>query len=534
MNVQLTKPGVSHDKMRKHDRFARLQQKANSMDTELRRRKESDVAAKRLAAIVASSDDAIIFKDLNGIIKTWNKGAERIFGYTANEAVGKPVTILIPEDHLNEEPDILNRIRQGERVDHYETIRRRKDGQLVHISLTVSPVKDDDGNIIGASKIARDITEHKRAELVIRQQASLFNQAYDAMLVWQWEGSITFWNRGAERMYGYPREEAIGRVSHKLLNTQTDGGIGQALASLARNGVWEGELQHTSRDGQPITVESRMVLVREPSQSYVLEANRDITARKSSEQKLAESFVRKKTAREMAEAAVRAKDGFLAMLSHELRTPLNPVLLIASDCATNPEVPVEMRDYFQTILTSVETEVRLIDDLLDLSRISHGKLKLNLVDVDTHDILEQAMETVRNQMESKAIRLNLNLKAERDRVFADPVRLQQVFWNILKNAAKFTPAGGSVTAETQSPNGGDKLILKISDTGIGMTPEELNRIFSAFAQGDHIADKSSDFGGLGLGLAISKKLVELHAGHIQATSEGRNKGSLFTIELPLS
>jgi signal transduction histidine kinase len=277
-----------------------------------------------------------------------------------------------------------------------------------------------------------------------------------------------------------------------------------------------------------------MVLVREPSQSYVLEANRDITARKSSEQKLAESFVRKKTAREMAEAAVRAKDGFLAMLSHELRTPLNPVLLIASDCATNPEVPVEMRDYFQTILTSVETEVRLIDDLLDLSRISHGKLKLNLVDVDTHDILEQAMETVRNQMESKAIRLNLNLKAERYRVFADPVRLQQVFWNILKNAAKFTPAGGSVTAETQSPNGGDKLILKISDTGIGMTPEELNRIFSAFAQGDHIADKSSDFGGLGLGLAISKKLVELHAGHIQATSEGRNKGSLFTIELPLS
>ena len=322
-----------------------------------------------LAAIVESSDDAVIFKDLNGIIKTWNKGAERIFGYTTEEAIGKPVLILIPDEYQDEEPGILARIRQGERIDHYETVRRHKDGQLVNVSLTVSPVKDDDGEIIGASKIARDITERKCREEIMRQQASLFDQAYDAIFVWQWKGPITFWNRGAEHLYGFSRTEALGQISHKLLNTRTSCGMDRLLLELESQGQWEGELEHVTRDGRHISVETRMVLLREPERAYVLEVNRDITARKHAEQELEESFRREKVARELAEKANLSKDNFLAMLSHELRTPLNPVLLIASDSAQNPELPAEVRAQFETILKNVEVEVRLIDDLLDMSRI---------------------------------------------------------------------------------------------------------------------------------------------------------------------
>jgi PAS domain S-box-containing protein len=507
-----------------------LQQRANPQDTVLRRRKEADIDAERLAAIVESSDDAIIFKDLDGIIKTWNKGAEQIFGYTADEAVGKSVTILIPEDHRDEEPGILARIRRGERVDHYETIRRRKDGQLIHISLTVSPVRDEAGNVIGASKIARDITERKRRGELIWQQASLFDQAYDAMLVWQWNGPITYWNHGAERMYGFPPDEAIGAVSHKILNTRTQGGIPAVLATLDRDGTWEGELQHTTRDGREIIVESRMVLVREPGQSYVLEANRDITARKYSEQKLAESLDREKAARGLAEAAVRAMDDFLAVLSHELRTPLNPVLLIASDAAENPQLSPDVQAQFKTVLTNVEVEARLIDDLLDFARLKNEKLKFDIRPVDAHAVLRDAVEIVQGDIKAKRIHAAVHLNAEHCRISADSVRLNQIFWNVLKNAVKFTPDGGRIAIETCST--AEAFKVTITDSGIGMTPEELGRIFSPFSQGNHSRDKSARYGGLGLGLAIAKKLVEFHRGRISASSEGRDKGSLFTIELP--
>ncbi|HEV2319883.1 MAG TPA: HAMP domain-containing sensor histidine kinase, partial [Verrucomicrobiae bacterium] len=302
---------------------------------------------------------------------------------------------------------ILARIRRGERVHPFDTIRRRSDGRLVTISLSVSPVKDDEGHIIGASKIARDISERKKAEWAV---------------------------------------------------------------------------------------------------SDLLERERE---------------------------ASRLKDNFLAMVSHELRSPLSPVLLIASDCASNPEVPAELRTQFQTILDHIETEVRLLDDLLDLCRSTHGKIQLHRVKLDAHAILQQAIETVRSQIGLKQIHLILNLKADRHRLWADPVRLQQIFWNIVRNAAKFTPRGGTIMVETISDSQAHKFIVKVKDTGIGMSVEELKRLFSAFSQGDHIEGKTARYGGLGLGLYISKTLVELHSGHIYAASDGRNKGCLFTVELPV-
>ncbi|HEX3626334.1 MAG TPA: ATP-binding protein [Verrucomicrobiae bacterium] len=258
----------------------------------------------------------------------------------------------------------------------------------------------------------------------------------------------------------------------------------------------------------------------------------DITERHEAEQKLAESFKREKAARETAEAAGRAKDDFLAALSHELRTPLNPVLLVASDAVENPDLPQDIRSQFKTILTNVEVEARLIDDLLDLTCLKNDKLKLDLRVVDAHAILREAAQVVQGDINAKRIHTVFNLNAEQHQILADSVRLNQIFWNVLKNAVKFTPENGKIVVETISIS--KTFRVTITDTGIGMTPEELERIFSAFSQGDHSKEKSARFGGLGLGLAISKKLVEFHSGRIWASSRGRVKGSTFTIEFSLA
>jgi PAS domain S-box-containing protein len=365
-------------------------------------------ASQQLAAIVESSADAIISKDTNGIITSWNHGAEQLFGYSAKEVIGQPITILIPRERLNEEPKILERIRRGERIEHYETFRQRKDGTLIEISLTVSPIKDAEGKVIGASKISRDITKQKQSERELEQA----------------------------------HKEAV--------------------------------------------------------------------------------------------AASRAKDDFLAALSHELRTPLNPALLIASESADNHKLPEAVRLNFETIRKNIELEARLIDDLLDLTRITTGKMVLNKSLVDVHDILLDAIETTQMEQQEKKLHLDIHLDAPQSLVEGDAVRLQQVFWNVLKNAVKFTPIKGKITLETSVKVDG-QLLIKVTDTGIGMNATEVARVFAAFAQGDHAGVGGSHrFGGLGLGLAISKNLVELHSGKIIAESAGSNQGSAFTIELPLA
>ena len=240
-----------------------------------------------------------------------------------------------------------------------------------------------------------------------------------------------------------------------------------------------------------------------------------------------------KNARHTAETATMAKDDFLAALSHELRTPLNPVLLIASDAVKNRDLPPSVRADFEIIRKNIELEARLIDDLLDLTRIVNGKVALNKETVDMHKILQDALTATQAELDDKEIKITINLKAKRHTVHGDAMRLQQVFWNVAKNAVKFTPAGGKIGIETSVSANNTRFSVKITDTGMGMTREELAGIFSTFWQGDHAKNESHRFGGLGLGLAICKKLVEFHAGTIKAESAGRNCGAAFTIELPL-
>jgi signal transduction histidine kinase len=281
---------------------------------------------------------------------------------------------------------------------------------------------------------------------------------------------------------------------------------------------------------------------RKAAQEALRQANSELEARVAARtadlvrlnEELRERETALRTSEAQAMAASRAKDDFLAALSHELRTPLSPVLLLATEAAKNPLLPDEVRADFDTIAKNVALEARLIDDMLDLTRIVHGKLALEMKPLDVHDTLQDALAMTFEEINQKQIALKLKLEAKHRTVRGDDVRLKQVFWNVIKNAAKFTPAGGQITIDTATLADGNEMMVKITDTGIGMTPAELERVFEAFSQGDHaVQDSPHRFGGVGLGLAISRMMVKLHSGSISATSGGRNQGTTVSIKLPL-
>ncbi len=358
----------------------------------------------------------------------------------------------------------------------------------------------------------------------------------DAVIATNPQGEVTFLNAEAERLTGWSNSDAKGRqlpeVFH-IIHEQTRERAENPVERVLKVGSVVGLANQTvliAKDGKETPIDDSAAPIRQadgPLYGVIL-VFRDFTERKQSADEL-------QKAHDKLIAAARAKDDFLAALSHELRTPLNPVLLIASEGAEDMEMTAEVRTQFATIRNNVELEARLIDDLLDITRIAHGKLLLSLDRVDIHSILGEALAMVQAELDQKKIALTVRLGAEQPVLKGDAVRLQQVFWNVLKNAAKFTPSGGQVTVETATLAENDKVSIKITDTGIGLTQEEIDRVFDAFSQGDHAAvDGMHRFGGLGMGLTISRKLVELHGGIIEATSAGRNRGARFEIVLPVA
>jgi PAS domain S-box-containing protein len=264
--------------------------------------KLAEAAAMRLAALVRSSRDAIVAKDLNGIITDWNQGAQRIFGYKPKEIIGKSILTLIPRERQFEESEILRRIRCGESIDHYETIRRCKDGRLIDVSLTISPIRDLQGKIVGVSKIAREITERKTTERQLAEQARLLDLTNDAIFISDMRKRIIFWNRGAKELYGYSAEEALGKVAQELLCTEFPESIERIRKKLVRDHRWSGELVHRCKDGSKVVVMSRWSLDRDErgKPMSILETNTDITARKKAEAALRRS-------KQLLELRVRAR-----------------------------------------------------------------------------------------------------------------------------------------------------------------------------------------------------------------------------------
>jgi PAS domain S-box-containing protein len=360
--------------------------------------------ARELAAIVESSEDAIVGKTLDGTITAWNRAAERMYGYTRAEAVGRSIKMIIPEDRMTEEDSILGAIRRNESVAHLETLRRRKDGALVPVSISVSPILAPDGTVIGASKIARDISERKRADEALR------------------------------------------------------------------------------------------------------------------------------SAYEEARRASRLKDEFLATLSHELRTPLNAIFGYARMLHSGALAAEKQQRAVAIVERNATALTKIVEDVLDVSRIISGKTRLNVQPVVLSTVIEQAIGTVRPTADAKGVRVQSRIDEVIEPVSGDPDRLLQVIWNLLANAIKFTPRGGRVEVALQRVYSDVEIV--VSDTGRGIPPEFMPHVFERFRQADSGLTRAS--GGLGLGLAIVRHLVELHGGTIDATSEGEGKGATFRIRLPLT
>jgi len=372
--------------------IAMLQQKAQSLEAE---KTERDRAL--LAAIVDSSQDAIITKTFDGVIRSWNASAERVFGYAESEAVGKPITLIIPPELLDEEKDILARLRRGERIEHYETVRVTKDGRRIDISLTISPLRDSHGDLIGASKIARDISDRKRAEEALRE-------------------------------------------------------------------------------------------------------------------------------------ADRRKDEFLATLAHELRNPLAPIRNSLQILRMAGENGLPVESVLGTMERQVAHIVRLVDDLLELSRISRGQIELQRERIELTAVINQALETSRPLIEAGAHTLNVELPDHPVMIEGDLIRLSQVFANLVNNAAKYTDRGGTITVAVACKDG--NAVASVRDTGIGIPREMLPRVFEMFVQVDNPLRRSQD--GLGIGLSLVQSLVLMHGGSIEAHSDGLGLGSEFVVRLPMA
>ena len=484
-----------------------------------------------LAAIVASSDDAIISKDLNGIVRSWNQSAERIFGYTAEEIVGKSITLLFPPDRLREEPEILRRIQRGERVDHFQTVRIRKDGTPITVSVTISPIHDGKGKVVGASKVARDISQNALLE---GRFSAIVASSDDAIVSKDLSGVVQSWNPAAERMFGYTANEMIGKPITVLFPPDRLDEEPKILEQIRRGErVDHFETVRIRKDGTLLDVSVTISPVKDASGTVmgVSKVARDISGIKRLLRDKEELLELEKAARAEAERVSQIKDEFLATLSHELRTPMTAILgwanVLSSRGAASTE---ELRQGLQAIERNARAQAQLIDELLDMSRIINGKLRLDVQPVDLRAVVFDATESVRPAADAKGIRLTTVLDPKAGPITGDPNRLQQILWNLLSNAIKFTSRGGRVQIFLRRIS--SHVEISVADSGQGISAEFLPQLFTRFSQAD--TSLARQHGGLGLGLALVKSLVDMHGGSIKASSPGVDQGSTFTVALPLS
>jgi two-component system CheB/CheR fusion protein len=489
-----------------------------------------DKARERLAllsAIVESSDDAILRKDLNGVIETWNHGAEQLYGYSAEEAIGRDVRFLCTPEGRHEVDGFLAAIRRGERVDHVTTRRRRKDGKLIDVSITLSPIFGEDSQVVGASAIARDMTQLFSAQRELEERGERIRQLLDAtaeaILGVDGSGRCSFVNPACVRMLGCASAEVIiGRDIHEVLrHTSSDGSpinhadcrLGSAYRGSGATHVLDELFQREDGSTFPVEYWSHPICRQGKVVGAVLTFF-DITERKAYEDEV--------------RAAASRRERFLAMLSHELRNPLAAVLNANRVLGTGSGGFSAQARARQVIERQGRHMARLLDDLLDVSRITSGKFELRKQPLSLEEPIAAAVEAIEPILKERGITLSTALADGPILLDGDGARLQQVVANLLSNAARHSLPGGVIQLRVWRE--GDKAILSVGDNGSGIEPALLPHIFELFVQSEQ---SSKDIhGGLGVGLALVRRIVELHSGTVEAKSAGPGQGSEFIVTMP--
>ena len=508
---------------------------------ESREREERERARGLFAAIVDSSDDAIVSKTLDGIISSWNKTAERLFGYTREEAVGQHITLIVPEDRWGEETKIIEQLKRGERLDHFETLRRRKDGSLIALSLTISPVKDDTGRIIGASKVARDITERKQTERALGERARLLDLSSDAIMVRDEADQITYWNQSAHDLYGYSREEAMGRVSHDLLRTAFPEPLERIVEQLRRDDRWAGELVHRRKDGSQIVVASRWALDRDESGNWkrVLETNNDITQQKRNVRALRESEERLRELSNSLEVQVRDRTEELEHRNVEIMQQSEQlrelsIRLLRTQDEERRHIARELHDSAGQIVAALGM------NLASMTQLAKKNPALAQALDDTQNLVQQLNKEIRTTsyllhpplldenglpqaiqwymqglMERGDLKIDLDISEDFGRL---PEDLELAVFRIVQESlTNIHRHSGSKTARIRLSRAEGQIMLEIHDQGKGISVDKL------------VAIKAQR---TGVGMTGMRERVRHFKGRMDIQSNGAGASIVVTIPLP--
>jgi PAS domain S-box-containing protein len=489
----------------------------------------SGLAQSHLAAIVDASDDAIIGHTLTGAIVGWNAGAERIYGYPSGAVIGRSIGLLVPPGVPDLMPDVLREVQQGRGLVRYNTIHATRDGARIDVSITVSPVRDPSGKVIGAATVAHNLTQHRAVERALQETGhkyrTIFEHAREGIFYATSDGETVAANPALVRLLGYDSaEDFMSDPGHLLGSWMTDQAHELRTRLVGEGGVHDLEMEGCRKDGSKIWVSATVVEMRDSFGSPITYQG---TLLDISEQKGSEASLRRET--DEADRANRAKTEFLSRLSHELRTPLTSILGFAQLLQMGRLNPVQQTESVDNILKAGRHLLRLINESVDIAGIEGGRMAFSLEPVRIGDVVKDAMDLIGPAAQQRGIEIRVFPAHADCYLTADRQRLVQVFLNLLSNAVKYNCEHGSITLSCGESEDKGKLTVLVADTGPGIAPELRDRIFTPF---ERLGAEQSSVEGTGLGLALSQQLVQAMGGTIDLESE-LGAGSTFSVTLPI-